>query len=54
MELEFLELEFQNATIGSLKRQYRTPEFLFFIFYFQFIITRLSKNQISKQRHFPN
>ena len=30
MELEFMELEFQNTTIGSLKRHYKAPEFFFF------------------------
>ena len=32
MELEFMELEFQNTTIGSLKRHYKAPEFFFFFF----------------------
>ena len=53
MELEFMELKFQNDTIGSLKCHYRAPE-IFFFFNFQFVITRLSKNRVSKHGHFPN
>ena len=44
MELEFMELKFQNDTIGSLKCHYRAPELLLLFFNFQFVITRLSKN----------
>ena len=32
MELEFMELEFQNTTLGSLKRHYKALEFFFIIF----------------------
>ena len=38
MELEFMELKFQQ---------------FFFFFNFQFVITRLSKNQVTKQGHSP-
>ena len=46
MELVFMELKFQNDTIGSLKCHYRPPELLLLFFNFQFVITRLSKNQV--------
>ena len=33
----------------------RVRELFFFIFFnFQFVITQLSKNRVSKQGHFPN
>ena len=41
-----MELEFQNATIGSLKRHYGAPKFYFIFLNFQFVITRLSKNRV--------
>ena len=58
IELEFVELEFQNITIGF-------HNFFLFFFNFQFVITQLSKNriyivirflenQVSKHGHFPN
>ena len=34
MQFEFMELEFQNATIGSLKRHYKASDFFFLIFNF--------------------
>ena len=36
MELEFMELKFQNATIGFLKHHYRAPDLKFFFFKFLF------------------
>ena len=47
-----MEFEFQNATIGFLKRHYKAPDFFFFFFFnFQIVITRLSKILVSKQGH---